>query len=106
LQLDAHEMVASRRVLEFSGAGRSIVRYRASADARRPWDESVRLLLRKTAPSFIQILATRFGTVSEGERGSKGLVIGRERAIGSDFVMDSAGYILSNALVVNGLMRM
>lgn len=40
----------------------------ANIDPLRRWDESVDALLRKVAPSVVQIMVTGYGTVSEGDR--------------------------------------
>jgi serine protease Do len=75
------------------------------SDAIHEWDASANALLRKVAPSVVQILVTGYGTINEGDRGNTGVVIGRQRAIGSGFVIDAAGYILTNAHVVSGAQR-
>src|SRR5437764_7506791 len=74
-------------------------------DALRRWDESIDALLRRVSPSVVQIMVTGFGAVSDSDRGNAGVVIGRQKAIGSGFVIDPMGYILTNAHVVNGAQR-
>src|SRR5580692_12262812 len=67
----------------------------------RKLDESVDALIRKVSPSVVQILVAGYGPVEESH-GNTSVVIGRQRAIGSGFVIDPAGYIITNAHVVTG----
>jgi len=76
-----------------------------STDALRKLNESVDALIKKVSPSVVQILVTGYGPLEDAERGNTTAVIGRQRAIGSGFVIDPSGYIVTNAHVVKGAQR-
>jgi len=76
-----------------------------STDSLRKLNESVAALIKKVSPSVVQILVTGYGALEEGQHGNTNAVIGRQRAIGSGFVIDSSGYIVTNAHVLKGAQR-
>jgi serine protease Do len=91
-------------VLVGSLAGIALAQERPMQDLQR-LNQSVDALIKKVSPSVVQILVTGYGPLEEGDRGNTNTIIGRQRAIGSGFVIEESGYIMTNAHVVKGAQR-
>jgi len=61
-------------------------------------------LTARISPAVVQILVTGYGPLEQGHQTQTALV-GREQAIGSGVIVDSTGYIMTSAHVVEGAQR-
>jgi serine protease Do len=67
-------------------------------------DNSVESLVQKVSPAVVQILVTGYAAVEQRGHTDTAL-IGRQRTLGSGVIVDPEGYIITNAHVVEGAVR-
>ncbi|HWC73553.1 MAG TPA: trypsin-like peptidase domain-containing protein [Gemmatimonadales bacterium] len=60
----------------------------------------------KVSPAVVQVVVSGYGPTSVDERQTDAAIIARQHAIGSGVIVDPAGYIVTNAHVVQGAQRL
>jgi serine protease Do len=78
--------------------------YGFQPDALTEYSRSIRALTQKVSPAVVQVLVSGYGRADDGQSDTVSLIT-RQRSTGSGVVVDPTGYIITNAHVVRGAVR-
>jgi len=85
-------------------AGKTEIKPSAPPEVLGQLNSALETLVAKVSPAVVQILVTGYGAVNESSHTDTAL-IARQHAVGSGVIVDSEGYIMTNAHVVQGAQR-
>jgi serine protease Do len=83
------------------GFGAQTVPAKRAPESLVQMSTQMRALSEQVAPSVVQVLVSGYGLV-DAESGHPVSLLGREKSIGSGVIVDPAGYIVTNAHVIEG----
>ena len=74
-------------------------------DPLKLFSQSVESLVQRVSPSVVQIVVTGYGPLEDAGRDNTDVVLGPRHSLGSGVIIDPDGYIVTNAHVVAGALR-